>query len=124
MSPASPVSPSHLPVPHQPPPPLDLHSLTTRAEIQAHLDSLTLHESHLDSRLSSLISDRQALSTQLNTLQGLSEVVAGITAEADKMSLQVGNVAETAERVGGKVRVLDQEQASLGIVLVALFCNS
>lgn len=110
MSPPSPTSPSTNSAPHQPPPPLDLNSLTTRAQIHAHLDSLTLHESHLDSRLSSLISDRQALSTQLNALQGLSEVVAGITQEADKMSLQVGNVAETAERVGGKVRVLDQEQ--------------
>ncbi|ORY88716.1 COG4 transport protein-domain-containing protein [Leucosporidium creatinivorum] len=109
MSPVPPISPSS--VPHQPPPPLDLHSLTTRSQILAHLTSLTAHESSLDASLASLISNRQALSNQLNALQGLSQVVAGITGEAERMANQVGEVAQTAERVGGKVRVLDQEQS-------------
>lgn len=108
MAPATPLTPA---APQQTSPTkLDLSTLTTRAQIQAHLASLTAHESTLDSSLSRLIQDRQRLSTQLNALDSLSEVVGGIQGEAEGMADSVRNVAETAERVGGKVRVLDEEQ--------------
>jgi hypothetical protein len=91
---------------------LDLTTLTTRSAIEAHLSALTFQEARLDSTLSSLISSRSHLATQLNALESLREVVNGIQGEAEHMALEISSVAETAERVGGKVRVLDEEQVS------------
>lgn len=89
---------------------VDLASLTTRAAVQAHLAALNAHEARLDEQLTTLISSRARLSKQLKALQTLREVVQGIEAEAEGLSNEVRLVAETAERVGGKVRVLDEEQ--------------
>lgn len=89
---------------------IDPSLLTTRSEILAQLASLTQHESQLDVKLANLISSRSKLSAQLNSLDGLREVINGIQIEAGHMSSEVGRVAETAERVGGKVRILDEEQ--------------
>lgn len=89
---------------------IDPSLLTTRSEIDAQLAALTQHESQLDAKLADLISSRSKLSTQLNSLDGLREVIHGIQHAAGHMSSEVGRVAETAERVGGKVRILDEEQ--------------
>ena len=89
---------------------IDPSLLTTRSEILTQLASLSQHESQLDVKLANLISSRTKLSTQLNSLDGLREVINGIQLEAGHMGNEVGKVAETAERVGGKVRVLDEEQ--------------
>lgn len=89
---------------------IDPSLLTTRSEILAQLASLEQHESQLDTKLANLISSRSKLSAQLNLLDGLREVINGIQLEAGHMSSEVGRVAETAERVGGKVRILDEEQ--------------
>ncbi|KAI5479668.1 hypothetical protein MNV49_003178 [Pseudohyphozyma bogoriensis] len=86
-------------------------TLTTRAEIEEQLTLLTYQESTLDQTLASLISSRQRLASQLSALQGLREVVDGIEGEAEHMAREVRGVAETADRVGGKVRVLDEEQS-------------
>ena len=112
MAPATPVTPAapH----HESPAQVDLSTLLTRAQIQAHLSTLTAHESTLDASLTQLIQDRQRLSSQLNALDALSEVVGGIQGEAEGMADSVRIVAETAERVGGKVRVLDEEQVRRG----------
>ncbi|KAK4050105.1 Golgi transport complex subunit 4 [Microbotryomycetes sp. JL201] len=90
---------------------VDLTNLTTRSAIQAHLSSLDAQESQLDGQLSTLINSRARLTRQLKALQNLRHVVEGIENEAVGLSSEVGVVAETADRVGGKVRVLDQEQS-------------
>ncbi len=85
-------------------------SLLTRTDIQKHLDTLTIKESSLDSRLNKLITNTQRLTTQLKTLDDLREVVGTIQGEAEHTAREIGAVAQTAERVGAKVRGLDEEQ--------------
>ncbi|SCZ99139.1 BZ3500_MvSof-1268-A1-R1_Chr3-1g05834 [Microbotryum saponariae] len=89
---------------------LDVSTLTSRNLIEQHLAELTRHESSLDDQLLQLISAKQPLQAQLDRLGSLKEVVHGIQGEASHLCRQVAQVATTAERVGGKVRVLDQEQ--------------
>ncbi|GAA5988399.1 hypothetical protein JCM5350_005296 [Sporobolomyces pararoseus] len=109
------------PPPVQPPssssPPLDLDPLSVspstllnRQQILSQLSQLTTLESRLDSKLSSLISGQSRLSNSLETLKLLGPVVSGIENESCKLSRNVGQVAETALRVGEKVRGLDREQ--------------
>ncbi|KDE05958.1 hypothetical protein MVLG_03644 [Microbotryum lychnidis-dioicae p1A1 Lamole] len=90
---------------------LDVSTLTSRSLIEQHLAELTRHESSLDDQLVQLISAKQPLQSQLDRLGSLKEVVHGIQGEASHLCRQVAQVATTAERVGGKVRVLDQEQS-------------
>lgn len=97
---------------------LDPLALTSRSAIESLLTSLTSQESILDSQLTSLISSRHRLTTQLDKLEQLRDVVGGIQDQAEGMRRAVGAVAVTAERVGGKVRVLDEEQVSDLVSLV------
>ena len=78
------------PIPPKSQPKLDLATLTTRSIVEQHLDALTLQEATLDSTLTTLISSRARLTTQLKTLEGLREVVSGIEAQAEHMSTEVG----------------------------------
>ncbi|KAL8286854.1 hypothetical protein RQP46_003860 [Phenoliferia psychrophenolica] len=107
----SPTSPTSASTPAAPVLTPELSTVTTRAQVEHHLAQLGAHEATLDARLSSLISSRTRLSAQLNALEGLREVVEGIQQEAQHMAHDIRGVAGTAERVGGKVRVLDEEQS-------------
>ncbi|GAA5821216.1 hypothetical protein JCM11251_004517 [Rhodosporidiobolus azoricus] len=104
-SPSTPAAPPPLPSR------VDPSSLHTRQDIERHLVALTAQESTLDARLTQLISSRTRLTSQLRTLDSLREVVGGIQAEAEHMAREIGAVAQTAERVGAKVRGLDEEQS-------------
>ncbi|GAA5946587.1 hypothetical protein JCM3765_000310 [Sporobolomyces pararoseus] len=86
-------------------------TLTNRQEILTHLSLLESQESKLDSELSLLITTRSKLTNSLETLKSLGPVVSGIENESSILSRQVGKVAETATRVGEKVRGLDREQS-------------
>ncbi|GAA5884900.1 hypothetical protein JCM3774_004482 [Rhodotorula dairenensis] len=86
-------------------------SLATRHDIEESLALLSAKEADLDDRLATLISSRERLASQLGALDNLRHVVRGITAEATHMANEVAVVAETAERVGAKVRGLDEEQS-------------
>ncbi|GAA5924274.1 hypothetical protein JCM10213_004539 [Rhodosporidiobolus nylandii] len=97
--------------PLPPPSKVDPTSLLTRQDIERHLSALTAQESTLDARLNQLISSQTRLATQLKTLDSLKDVVGGIQGEAEHMAREIGAVAETAERVGAKVRGLDEEQS-------------
>ncbi|SCV74096.1 BQ2448_6528 [Microbotryum intermedium] len=99
------------PLPETLPLELDVSTLTSRSLIEQHLAELTRHESSLDEQLLQLISTKQPLQAQLDRLGSLKEVVHGIQGEASHLCRQVAQVATTAERVGGKVRILDQEQS-------------
>ncbi|GJN87255.1 hypothetical protein Rhopal_000203-T1 [Rhodotorula paludigena] len=96
-----------------PPPPASGsdEQLVTRDDVERHLSELTAHESSLDARLTALISSRTRLAAQLRALESLREVVGGIQGEAEHTAGEIAAVAETAERVGAKVRGLDQEQS-------------
>ncbi|TNY17793.1 COG4 transport protein-domain-containing protein [Rhodotorula diobovata] len=96
------------------PPPLRAPDLASSSESPARVDPaalLTRADGTLDARLTGLISSRARLAAQLRTLGSLGEVVGGIQGEAEHMAGEIGAVAETAERVGAKVRGLDQEQS-------------
>lgn len=93
-----------------PAPEVEISSLTSRAAILERLASLEAQEAALDNQLTNLISSRTRLDTQLSSLERLRDAVSAIQGEAMHMAREVGAVAETAERVGGKVRVLDEEQ--------------
>ncbi|GAA6019251.1 hypothetical protein JCM11491_001290 [Sporobolomyces phaffii] len=90
---------------------LDPATLLTRGDIERHLALLTAQESDLDARLAGLIASTTRLATQLAALESLRPVVGGIQGEAAHMAQEIGAVAETAERVGAKVRGLDEEQS-------------
>ncbi|BGO90102.1 hypothetical protein NBRC10512_004040 [Rhodotorula toruloides] len=104
----APSSPSH-PAPQ--PSRTDPASLLTRQDVERHLSALVAQESNLDARLTQLISSRSRLAHQLKSLASLSEVVGGIQGEAEHMAGEIAAVAETADRVGAKVRGLDEEQS-------------
>lgn len=106
---AAAVAPSSPPLP-APPSRTDPASLLTRQDVERHLSALIAQESNLDARLTQLISSRSRLIHQLKSLASLSEVVGGIQGEAEHMAGEIAAVAETADRVGAKVRGLDEEQ--------------
>lgn len=88
----------------------DPAQLATRHDIEQRLAQLSARESTLDERLEGLITSRGRLATQLRTLESLRHAVHGIHGEAEHMANEVAHVAESADRVGAKVRTLDEEQ--------------
>ncbi|GAA5909681.1 Golgi transport complex subunit COG4 [Sporobolomyces salmoneus] len=109
--PSLPVSSPSASPPLGPPSSLSASTLLTRQDIEHHLSLLTAQESTLDERLAGLISSRTRLTSQLKALESLRPVIGGIQGEALQMASEIGAVAETAERVGAKVRGLDEEQS-------------
>jgi hypothetical protein len=93
---------------------LDPAALATRQDIEQNLAMLSAKESDLDEQLANLIQSRGRLTSQLRALENLRQVVRGISDEAGHMANEVAVVAETADRVGAKVRGLDEEQVRLG----------
>lgn len=89
-------------------------ALATRQAIEQNLAILSAKESDLDEQLAKLIQSRARLTSQLRALENLRQVVRGISDEAGHMANEVAVVAETADRVGAKVRGLDEEQVRLG----------
>ncbi|BGP30594.1 Golgi transport complex subunit 4 [Rhodotorula toruloides] len=108
---AAAVAPSTPLLPAPQPSRTDPASLLTRQDVERHLSALIAQESSLDARLTQLISSRSRLAHQLKSLASLSEVVGGIQGEAEHMAGDIAAVAETADRVGAKVRGLDEEQS-------------
>ncbi|KAG0655450.1 hypothetical protein C6P46_000992, partial [Rhodotorula mucilaginosa] len=90
---------------------LDPAALATRQDIEQNLAMLSAKESDLDEQLANLIQSRGRLTSQLRALENLRQVVRGISDEAGHMANEVAVVAETADRVGAKVRGLDEEQS-------------
>lgn len=88
----------------------DPAQLATRHDIEQRLAQLSARESTLDERLEGLIKSRGRLASQLRTLESLRHAVHGIHGEAEHMAHEVAHVAESAARVGAKVRTLDEEQ--------------
>lgn len=90
---------------------VDPAQLVTREDIERALSVLASDESRLDSLLASLVaSSTTRLGDQLDRLAQLGPVVDGIGQESRHLADEIRRVAETAERVGAKVRGLDEEQ--------------
>ncbi|KAI0811103.1 COG4-domain-containing protein [Irpex lacteus] len=87
----------------------DLRSLTTLPDILASLASLEQEETEVSTSLSELLANTQPIVDSLTRLQGLSPRLNELYDEATALSGTVSSTAKTADRVGGRVRLLDEE---------------
>lgn len=90
----------------QRPPP---STLTTLPQILSALSSLESEEAELSNSLSALLTDQEPILNSLARLQSLLPHVDELYTEASMLSSRVSATARTAERVGGRVRTLDEE---------------
>ena len=90
---------------HRPPP----STLTTLPQILSALSSLESEEADLSNSLSELLADQEPILDSLARLQTLLPRVDELHADASILSHKVSATARTAERVGGRVRALDEE---------------
>ena len=90
---------------HRPPP----STLTTLPQILSALSSLQSEEAELSNSLSALLADQEPILDSLARLQTLLPRIDELHADASTLSHKVSATARTAERVGGRVRTLDEE---------------
>ncbi|KAG8949049.1 hypothetical protein FRC00_008335 [Tulasnella sp. 408] len=88
---------------------LSARTLTTLPAILTSLSEIEALESSLSASLSNLVASQQPIINSLTRLQSLVPHVEELTLDADLLAEKVGGTAQTAQRVGGKVRVLDEE---------------
>jgi conserved oligomeric Golgi complex subunit 4 len=93
------------PLTQRPPP----STLTTLPQILSALSSLESEEAEVSNSLSVLLTDQEPILNSLVRLQSLLPHVDDLYAEASMLSRKVSTTARTAERVGGRVRTLDEE---------------
>ena len=84
-------------------------TLTTLPQVLSALSSLESEEAELSNSLSALLSDQEPIQNALTRLQSLLPSIDGLYTEASVLSRKVSVTACTAERVGGRVRTLDEE---------------
>jgi hypothetical protein len=84
-------------------------TLTTLPQVLSALSSLESEEAELSNSLSALLRDQEPIQNALTRLQSLLPRVDELHTEASALSRKVSVTAGTAERVGGRVRTLDEE---------------
>lgn len=84
-------------------------TLTTLPQVLSALSSLESEEAELSNSLSALLADHEPILNSLARLQCLLPRVDELHVEASALSHKVSVTARTAERVGGRVRTLDEE---------------
>ena len=89
----------------------DPGQLETPADILSALRELEAEESQIDEELSAMMADRALLETLLDRIDSVRPVVEQVQLEAGELARRVDETAEIAERISGKVRQLDLEQA-------------
>ncbi|KAN0141390.1 COG4 domain containing protein [Lactarius tabidus] len=99
------ADPPLTPPTHRPPP----STLTTLPQILSALSSLESEEADLSNSLSALLADQEPILDSLARLQTLLPRIDELHADASILSHKVSATARTAERVGGRVRALDEE---------------
>ncbi|TFY55596.1 hypothetical protein EVG20_g9262 [Dentipellis fragilis] len=87
-------------------PPTSLSSLT---QILSALSILESEEAELSSSLSVLLSSQEPIISSLARLQAVVPLLEELHSQAFLLSSKVSATAQTAERVGGRVRTLDEE---------------
>ncbi|KAJ6455868.1 COG4 transport protein-domain-containing protein [Mycena sanguinolenta] len=85
------------------------HSLTNLADILSSIAEYQSEETQLSNSLSDLLSAREPILASLTRLQMLVPHLDELQNEAVLLSSTVSATAQTAERVGGRVRSLDEE---------------
>ncbi|KAJ6611757.1 COG4 transport protein-domain-containing protein [Mycena sp. CBHHK59/15] len=84
-------------------------SLTNLADILSSISEFQSEEAQLSNSLSDLLSARDPIVASLARLQALVPHLNDLQSEASLLSATVSSTAQTAERVGGRVRSLDEE---------------
>lgn len=92
----------------------DPRTLTSLNEILSCLSWYQSVETELSSSLTELLSNRQSIDKSLQQLEGLVPRLNDLQIEATNFSTKVSATAQTAERVGGRVRSLDEEMRRVG----------
>lgn len=84
-------------------------SLTTLPEILSSLSLLESEEAELSSTLRELLANRDPVVSSLSRLHNLLPQLDELRTDAYLLTRKVSVTAETADRIGGKVRGLDEE---------------
>lgn len=87
----------------------DPRTLNTLPEILSCLSAFQSEEAELSSSLAELLKARDPVISSLQRLQSLVPHLDELIADAKILTEKVSNTAKTAERVGSKVRSLDEE---------------
>jgi hypothetical protein len=87
----------------------DPRSLTNLNDILSCLSSFQSEEAELSNSLTELLSAREPIVASLSRLQFLAPHLDELHLQASLLSEKVSSTAQTADRVGGKVRSLDEE---------------
>jgi conserved oligomeric Golgi complex subunit 4 len=87
----------------------DPRCLTSLPDIMTCLSSFQSEEIELSNSLTVLLSTREPIVASLVRLQSLVPELDELRLEASLLSDKVSSTAQTAERVGGRVRSLDEE---------------
>jgi len=78
-------------------------------DLLASLSALQSREAALSTTLDQLLSNKQTLAASIDRIQSLASYVDELHQESSVLVQNVSVTANTAERVGGKVRILDEE---------------
>ncbi|KAG2133999.1 COG4-domain-containing protein [Suillus cothurnatus] len=92
----------------------DPRTLTSLHEILSCLSWYQSVETELSNSLTELLSNRQSIDKSLQQLEVLVPRLDDLQIEATNFSTKVSATAQTAERVGGRVRLLDEEMRRVG----------
>lgn len=84
-------------------------TLTSLQDILASLASLEEEETRLSESLADILSNHEPVQSSLLRLRALAPQLEEIGAESGLLSSTIEATAQTAERVGGRVRTLDEE---------------
>jgi hypothetical protein len=84
-------------------------SLTTLPEILSSLSLLESEEAELSSTLQELLANRDPVVSSLSRLHNLLPQLDELRTDAYLLTRKVSVTAETADRIGGSVRALDEE---------------
>ncbi|KAF8124019.1 COG4 transport protein-domain-containing protein [Boletus edulis] len=87
----------------------DPRKLTNLNEILSCLSWYQSEEAALSNSLAGLLSDRASIADSLHRLEALVPHLDDLCLEASQLARKVSSTATTADRVGGRVRALDQE---------------
>ena len=87
----------------------DPRTLTSLPEILSSLSSFQSEEAQLSNSLAELLKARDPIHVSLNRLQSLVPLLDSLHIDATQLTRKVSNTAKTAERVGSRVRSLDEE---------------
>lgn len=91
--------------------PKDPRKLTNSNEILSCLSWYQSEEAALSNSLAALLSDRASIADSLHRLEALVPHLDGLCLESSQLGEKVSSTAKTADRVGGRVRGLDQEMS-------------